>query len=66
MKYIVVLSDGMAGRPLEELGGRTTLEAADTPVMDELAPVSETGNGIYGPGRDGAGKRYGEPVCDGI
>ena len=43
MKYIVVLSDGMAGRPLEELGGRTTLEAADTPVMDELAPVSELG-----------------------
>lgn len=26
MKYIIVLSDGMAGRPLEELGGKTTLE----------------------------------------
>ena len=43
MKYVVVLSDGMAGRPLEELGGKTTLEAADTPVWDELAPVSEIG-----------------------
>ncbi len=32
MKYIIVLSDGMAGRPLEELDGKTTLEAADTPV----------------------------------
>lgn len=29
MKYIIVLSDGMAGRPLEELGGKTTLEAAE-------------------------------------
>lgn len=28
MKYIVMLADGMAGRPLEELGGRTTMEAA--------------------------------------
>lgn len=43
MKYVVVLSDGMAGRPLEELGGKTTLEAADTPVWDGLAPVSEIG-----------------------
>ncbi len=43
MKYVVVLSDGMAGRPLQELGGRTTLEAAQTPVSDSLAPVSEIG-----------------------
>ena len=43
MKYVVVLSDGMAGRPLEELDGRTTLEAADTPIWDSLAPVSEIG-----------------------
>lgn len=43
MKYIVVLSDGMAGRALEELDGKTTLEAAHTPVMDRLAKVSELG-----------------------
>lgn len=43
MKYIVVLSDGMAGRPLDELGGRTTLEAAHTPCMDRLAKMSELG-----------------------
>lgn len=43
MKYVVVLSDGMAGRPLEELNGKTTLEAAYTPVMDELSKVSEIG-----------------------
>ena len=43
MKYVVLLSDGMAGRPLEELNGRTTLEAAATPVMDCLSEVSELG-----------------------
>lgn len=43
MKYIIVLSDGMAGRPLEELGGKTTLEAADTPNFDRLAERAEIG-----------------------
>ncbi len=43
MKYIIVLGDGMADEPIAELGGRTPLEAADTPVMDELARVSEIG-----------------------
>ena len=43
MKYIVVLGDGMADEPQEELGGRTPLEAAVTPTMDELAVKSEIG-----------------------
>lgn len=43
MKYIIVLSDGMAGRPLEELSGKTTLEAADTPNFDRLAEKAEIG-----------------------
>lgn len=37
MKYIVILGDGMGGRPIPELGGMTTLEYAQTPVMDTLA-----------------------------
>ena len=37
MKYIVILGDGMADEPLEALGGRTPLECAATPTMDELA-----------------------------
>ncbi len=37
MKYIIVLADGMAGEPLEKLGNKTTLEYANTPVMDALA-----------------------------
>ena len=43
MKYIIVLSDGMAGRPLEELSGKTTLEAAVTPNFDRLAEKAEIG-----------------------
>lgn len=43
MKYVIVLSDGMAGEPLDELGGKTTLEAAKTPVMDQLVQKSEVG-----------------------
>ena len=43
MKYIIVLGDGMADLPIEELGNRTPLECADTPKMDELAHVSEIG-----------------------
>lgn len=43
MKYVIVLGDGMAGETLEELDGKTTLEAAKTPVMDKIARVSEQG-----------------------
>lgn len=37
MKYVVVLADGMADLPIAELGGKTPLEYANTPFMDELA-----------------------------
>ena len=43
MKYIVVLGDGMSDRKNSALGGRTCLEAAHTPVLDEIAPLSEVG-----------------------
>lgn len=43
MKYIIVLGDGMADEPIEELGGKTPIEYADTPAMDRLAPLSEVG-----------------------
>lgn len=43
MKYIVVLGDGMADRPLPELGGKTPLEAADKPHMDYLAQHGAAG-----------------------
>lgn len=43
MKYIVILGDGMADEPIAALGDRTPLEVATTPMMDQLAPLSEIG-----------------------
>lgn len=43
MKYVIVLGDGMADRPIEELGGLTPLEYAKTPEMDALAKAGEIG-----------------------
>jgi len=37
MKYVIVLGDGMADYPLEELKGKTPLESAVTPNLDRLA-----------------------------
>ena len=43
MKYIVILGDGMSDEPVEALNGKTPLECAKTPVMDELAAKGEIG-----------------------
>lgn len=43
MKAVVFLCDGMADRPVQELGGMTPLEKAHTPNMDALA-----GAGLFG------------------
>ena len=43
MKYVVILGDGMADEPLAELNGRTPLEVAETPFLDELSKKSELG-----------------------
>ena len=43
MKYIVLVGDGMAGKPLRELGSRTCLQKARTPNMDRLAAEGEVG-----------------------
>lgn len=43
MKYVIILGDGMADEPLAALGGRTPLEAAETPYMDALASMGEIG-----------------------
>ncbi|MDE6113768.1 MAG: cofactor-independent phosphoglycerate mutase [Muribaculum sp.] len=49
MKYIIVLGDGMADEPLAELGGKTPLEAAETPVMDRLAREGRVGRFVTVP-----------------
>lgn len=43
MKYVIVLGDGMADRPIASIGGRTPLEYAQTPMMDALSRKSEIG-----------------------
>ncbi|MCX5849639.1 MAG: cofactor-independent phosphoglycerate mutase [Deltaproteobacteria bacterium] len=37
MKYVVLLGDGMADYPTEKLGGKTPLQCAFTPFMDQIA-----------------------------
>ena len=43
MKYVVILGDGMADWPIEELGDKTPLEYANTPFMDKLSETAELG-----------------------
>jgi 2,3-bisphosphoglycerate-independent phosphoglycerate mutase len=42
-KTVFLVADGMAGWPLDILGGRTSLQAASTPTLDLLAPKSRCG-----------------------
>lgn len=37
MKYVIIIPDGAADHPLDELGGRTPFEAAKTPHTDRLS-----------------------------
>jgi 2,3-bisphosphoglycerate-independent phosphoglycerate mutase len=37
MKYAIIIPDGAADEPLQELGGKTPLEVAHTPNMDQIA-----------------------------
>lgn len=41
MKYIILVGDGMGDHPVAELDGKTPLEAANTPIMDELCRKGE-------------------------
>ncbi|MBR2404792.1 MAG: cofactor-independent phosphoglycerate mutase [Clostridia bacterium] len=43
MKYIVILADGMADYPVDELGGKTPMQVAHKPNIDSLAAKSEVG-----------------------
>jgi 2,3-bisphosphoglycerate-independent phosphoglycerate mutase len=43
LKLIYLVIDGMGDVPIEELGGKTPLEAAETPYMDSLAKTGKTG-----------------------
>jgi 2,3-bisphosphoglycerate-independent phosphoglycerate mutase len=43
MKYIILVGDGMADYPLEELGGKTPLQVAKKPNMDWIAAHGRSG-----------------------
>ncbi len=43
MKYMVLLCDGMADRPVDALGGKTPMAAAHKPHMEALAKTAEIG-----------------------
>lgn len=42
-KYIILVGDGMGDYPLEQLGGRTPLESAETPNIDRLTRAGKLG-----------------------
>ncbi len=44
MKYLLVIGDGMADNPVEALGGRTPLQAAEIPGIDALAADGTVGS----------------------
>jgi len=52
MKYIILLADGMADRPIAEIGNKTPLEVANTPNMDLIFKKSICG--------------MVKPLCDGL
>ena len=43
MKRIIILGDGMADLPVERLGGKTLLQYAHKPMMDQLAREGRCG-----------------------
>ena len=49
MKHIIILGDGMADWTVPSLGGKTLLQAADTPNMDRLARLGRVGRLITVP-----------------
>jgi len=59
MKYAIVILDGGADFGIEDLGGRTPLEAARTPMMDAVATLGRLGTAATTP----AGFAASSDVC---
>jgi 2,3-bisphosphoglycerate-independent phosphoglycerate mutase len=59
MKYAIIIPDGAADEPQESLGGRTPLEAADTPAMDALAAAGVVARACHTPKSRPAGSEVG-------
>ena len=59
MKYVICVPDGCADEPLDELGGRTPLEAAAMPTLAALAARGEVGRAAVIPPRMAPGSDVG-------
>ena len=55
MKYVIVIPDGCADEPQEALDGRTPLEAANVPNMDQVAAAGIVGAANHTPSHLPAG-----------
>lgn len=57
MKYLIILADGAADEPIDMLGNRTPLQAAEKPLIDQLAREGVNGRLVtvpegYNPGSE--------------
>jgi 2,3-bisphosphoglycerate-independent phosphoglycerate mutase len=59
MKYAIIIPDGAADEPQESLGGRTPLEAANTPNMDRVAAMGVVARACHTPRQLPAGSEIG-------
>ena len=59
MKYAIIIPDGAADEPQASLGGKTPLEAADTPRMDALAKAGVVARACHTPKALPAGSEIG-------
>ncbi|MHB9038963.1 MAG: cofactor-independent phosphoglycerate mutase, partial [Armatimonadota bacterium] len=49
MKHLLIIFDGMADEPLAELDGKTPMQVAKKPYMDELASKGRIGAAVTTP-----------------
>ncbi len=59
MKYAIIIPDGAADEPQEELGGKTPIEAAHTPAMDAVAARGRVARACHTPPELPAGSEVG-------
>ncbi len=59
MKYAIIIPDGAADEPQDELDGKTPIEAASTPAMDALASVGVVARACHTPKSLPAGSEVG-------
>ena len=55
MKYVIVIPDGCADEPIDSLGGKTPLQAANLPTLDQIAMNGRLGLSNNTPGHLPAG-----------